>query len=47
MTGSIVSIDTIACQSSIVGKVVERGADYVIALKKNAKTLYNRTYALD
>ena len=47
MTGSIVSIDTIVCQSSIVGKVVERGADYVIALKKNAKTLYNRTYALD
>lgn len=42
VAGSIVTIDAIACQPSIVGKVVARGADYVIALKKNAKTLYEQ-----
>ncbi|GAA4034648.1 ISAs1-like element ISSod22 family transposase [Hymenobacter glaciei] len=42
VAGSIVTIDAIACQPDIVGKVVERGADYVIALKKNAKTLYEQ-----
>lgn len=40
MAGSIITIDTIPCQPSIVGKVVARGADHVIALKKNTRTLY-------
>ena len=39
---SVVTIDAIACQPSIVGRVVARRADYVIALKKNAKTLYEQ-----
>ncbi|MFC6226167.1 ISAs1 family transposase [Hymenobacter artigasi] len=42
VAGSIVTIDAIACQPSIVGQVVANGADYVIALKKNAKTLYEQ-----
>lgn len=42
VAGSIVTIDAIACQPSIVGQVVASGADYVIALKKNAKTLYEQ-----
>jgi predicted transposase YbfD/YdcC len=42
VAGSIVTIDAIACQPGIVGQVVERGANYVIALKKNAKTLYEQ-----
>lgn len=42
VAGSIVTIDAIACQPSIVGKVVECGADYVITLKKNARTLYEQ-----
>ena len=40
VAGSVVTIDAMACQPGVVGKVVERGADYVIALKINAKTLY-------
>lgn len=42
VAGSIVTIDAIACQPSIVGKVVECGANYVIALKKNARILYEQ-----
>lgn len=42
VAGSVVTIDAVACQSSIVGQVVASGADYVIALKKNAKTLYEQ-----
>ncbi len=42
VTGSIVTIDAIACQPTLVAQVVEAGADYVIALKKNAKTLYEQ-----
>jgi len=40
VAGSVVTSDAIACQPSIVGQVVACGADYVVALKKNAKTLY-------
>lgn len=42
VAGSVISIDAIACQPSLVAHVVEAGADYVIALKKNAKTLYEQ-----
>ncbi len=42
VAGSEVTLDAIACQSGIVGQVVANGADYVIALKKNAKTLYEQ-----
>ena len=42
VAGSIVTIDAIACQPSVVGRVVASGADYVLALKQNAKTLYEQ-----
>ena len=42
IAGSVVTIDAIACQTGIVGKVVARGADYLIALKKNAHALYEQ-----
>lgn len=42
VAGRVVTIDAIACQPSIVAQVVASGADYVIALKKNAKTLYEQ-----
>jgi predicted transposase YbfD/YdcC len=42
VAGSIVTIDAIACQPRIVAQVVAAGGDYVIALKKNAKTLYEQ-----
>ena len=44
VAGSIVTIDAIACQPSIVAHIVSAGADYVIALKKNAKTLYEQAH---
>ena len=43
VAGSIVSINAIAFQPSIVSKVVERETDCVIALKKNIKILYEQT----
>ena len=42
VAGSIVTIAAIACQPSIVAHLVNAGADYVIALKKNAKTRYEQ-----
>jgi len=44
VAGSIVTIDAIACQPSIVERVVAAKADYVIALKKNAKTLFEQAH---
>lgn len=40
--GSIISIDAIACQKTIVEKIVARQADYVIALKENQGALYEQ-----
>lgn len=37
--GDVVTIDAIGCQKSIVDRIVEQEADYVIALKKNQKNL--------
>ncbi len=38
-TGDIITIDAIGCQKSSVSNIVEQGADYVIALKRNQKNL--------
>jgi len=40
IAGSIVTIDAMGCQTEIVKKVIEKGADYVIACKDNQPTLY-------
>jgi len=37
---SIVTIDAMGCQTEIVKKVIEKGADYVIACKENQPTMY-------
>jgi predicted transposase YbfD/YdcC len=37
--GAIVTIDAIGCQRAIAGKIVEKKADYVLALKGNQGTL--------
>lgn len=37
---SIVSIDAIGCQKSIAARIVEKEADYILALKGNHETLY-------
>lgn len=38
--GSIITIDAMGCQTDIVDKIVERKANYVLAVKGNQKTLH-------
>ena len=40
LAGCIVTIDAMGCQREIVKKIIEKDADYVIAVKKNQPTLY-------
>ena len=40
VSGCIVTIDAMGCQSAIAGEIVERGADYVLALKANQPRLH-------
>ncbi len=40
--GAIVTIDAIGCQKNIVSQIVEKGGDYIIALKKNQGNLYEQ-----
>lgn len=40
LSGCIVTIDAIGCQTDIAQKIVKKGADYVLALKKNQEYLY-------
>ena len=46
LSGCIVTIDAIGCQREIVSKIVEKDADYVIAVKKNQPTLYKQVKQL-
>lgn len=39
LKGSTVTIDAMGCQTAIVGKIVDRKANYVIGLKGNQQTL--------
>ena len=41
LKGAIVTIDAIGTQTGIAAKIVERGADYVLALKGNQGTLHD------
>jgi predicted transposase YbfD/YdcC len=40
LTGSLVTIDAMGCQKTIAAKIVEKKADYLLALKGNHPTLY-------
>src|SRR5204862_6721131 len=40
LTGSLVSIDAMGCQSDIAEKIVDRGGDYLLATKDNQKTAH-------
>ena len=42
LAGCIVTIDAMGCQREIVSKIVEKDADYIIAIKKNQPTLYEQ-----
>jgi predicted transposase YbfD/YdcC len=41
VAGCIVTIDAIGCQTKIVETIVERGGDYIIAVKANQPRLYD------
>jgi predicted transposase YbfD/YdcC len=41
LKGCIVTIDAMGCQTDIAAKIVDQGADYVLALKENHDTLYH------
>lgn len=40
VAGSIISIDAIGCQSEIAEKIIDSEADYLLAVKKNQRSLY-------
>jgi len=40
LKGAVVTIDAMGCQKDIAGKIVEGGADYMLAVKDNQPTLH-------
>lgn len=42
LSGAIVTLDAMGCQTKIVNQIVEQEADYLITLKKNQGGLYKR-----
>jgi len=38
--GCIVTIDAMGCQEAIAKKIIDGGADYVLAVKRNNRNLY-------
>jgi predicted transposase YbfD/YdcC len=43
--GAVVTIDAMGCQRAIAAMIIAKNADYVLALKKNHKNLYNQVTA--
>jgi predicted transposase YbfD/YdcC len=41
LKGATVTIDAAGCQNAITDKIIERGGDFVIAVKKNQPTLFD------
>jgi len=39
--GAIVTIDAMGCQKEIAVKIIDKGGDYVLALKGNQESLHN------
>ena len=46
LKGCIVTIDAMGCQTAIARTIVEKGADYVLALKENQDSLYHEVVHL-
>jgi predicted transposase YbfD/YdcC len=46
VAGCIVTIDAMGCQTKIVETIVERGGDYVIAVKANQPRLYDDVHTM-
>src|SRR5207249_2528009 len=49
LEGTVVTIDAIGCQKEIAGQIIDRGGDYVLALKANQPTIHRqvRDYFLE
>lgn len=41
LAGATVTIDAMGCQTEIAKKIIEKGADYILALKENQKGLHD------
>jgi predicted transposase YbfD/YdcC len=46
LTGCIVTIDALGCQKDIAEKIVDRGGDYILAVKENQKQLHTELHDL-
>jgi predicted transposase YbfD/YdcC len=46
ITGSIITIDAMGCQTAIAKQIIRQGADYVLSLKENQPTLYQNVCAI-
>lgn len=46
LKGCIVTIDAMGCQTAIAQTIIDRGADYVLALKENHGTVYHEVVHL-
>jgi predicted transposase YbfD/YdcC len=46
LDGCIVTIDAMGCQKDIAQKIIEEGADNVLALKGNHKNQHSRRYKI-
>lgn len=44
--GCTISIDAIGCQTAIVDQIIDKEADYILAVKQNQKNLYNQVTKL-
>jgi predicted transposase YbfD/YdcC len=47
LEGALVTIDAMGCQKEIAEQIVERGGDYVLAVKENQPNLYQAIERLD
>lgn len=47
ISGGLITIDAMGCQKNIVKKIVQNDADYIIGLKSNQKSLFEKASKLD
>lgn len=45
LRGALVSIDALGCQTDVAARIVERGGDYLLAVKDNQPTLHEQVRA--
>jgi len=45
ISGAVITSDAMGCQSELCSLIIEKGGDYIIAVKENQPTLYNNVVA--